>query len=80
MKIFVLATHRSARMSNGGSSLASQIQPRTPARIAFSIDTESELRWWNGKYGIDLIRGTIFDYVIHFRMAKEHERPYATVC
>ena len=29
---------------------------------------------------IDLIRGTIFDYVIHFRMAKAHERPYATVC
>ena len=29
---------------------------------------------------IDLIHGTIFDYVIHFRMAKVHERPYATVC
>ena len=29
---------------------------------------------------IDLIRGTIFDYVIHFWMAKAHERPYATVC
>ena len=29
---------------------------------------------------IDLIRGTIFDYVIHFRMAKAHKCPYATVC
>ena len=29
---------------------------------------------------IDLIRRTIFDYVIHFRMAKAHERSYATVC
>ena len=29
---------------------------------------------------IDLIHGTIFDYVIHFQMAKAHERPYATVC
>ena len=29
---------------------------------------------------IDLIHGTIFDYVIRFRMAKAHERPYATVC
>ena len=29
---------------------------------------------------IDLIHGTIFDYVIHFRMAKAHERLYATVC
>ena len=29
---------------------------------------------------IDLIRGTIFDYVIYFRMAKAHECPYATVC
>ena len=28
----------------------------------------------------DLICGTIFDYVIHFRMAKVHKRPYATVC
>ena len=32
------------------------------------------------KVAIDLIRWTIFDYVIHFRMAKAHERPYATVC
>ena len=31
-------------------------------------------------HNIDLIHGTIFDYVIHFRMAKAHERPYATVC
>ena len=29
---------------------------------------------------IDLIHGTIFDYVIHFRMAKAQERPYTTVC
>ena len=29
---------------------------------------------------IDLIRGTIFGYVIHFRMAKAHKRPYATMC
>ena len=29
---------------------------------------------------IDLIRGTIFDYVIHFQDDKAHKRPYATVC
>ena len=32
------------------------------------------------KLAIDLIRGTIFDYVIHFQMAKAHKRLYATVC
>ena len=29
---------------------------------------------------IDLIRALIFDYVIHFRMAKAHECPLAAVC
>ena len=31
-------------------------------------------------HNIDLTCGTIFDYVIPFRMAKAHGRPYATVC
>ena len=35
---------------------------------------------YSSEHSIDLIHGTIFDYVIHFRMAKAHERPYATVC
>ena len=36
--------------------------------------------WENTSHSIDLIRETIFDYVIHFWMAKVHKRPYATVC
>ena len=45
------------------------------------IETASQFKTPLGvNCSIELIRGTIFDDIIHFRMEKAHEGPYATVC
>ena len=68
-------------LSGGGggwSWVESGVGAWTGLAVGVGLNSKGEGLWLADS--IDLIRVLIFDYVIHFRMAKAHECPLAAVC